>query len=143
MQQAYAQRCGANRQTQIRQIEQRFPLLGINPCHYLFHDPVPSLTAAAALAPAPVSCEHLPEIQKPVEREPGFTDFPSGQPSLQERLKIGQRAVELLRDTHHRAGLLDTFDRFFQNVDLNHSFSNPVLELGSTARWESSRNLRK
>jgi hypothetical protein len=28
--------------------------------------------------------------------------------------------IELLRNTHHRASLLDTFDRLFQDVDLNH-----------------------
>jgi hypothetical protein len=34
-------------------------------------------------------------------------------------------AVELLRNAHHRAGFLDTFDRLFEDVDLNHVSSNP------------------
>jgi hypothetical protein len=40
MQQTYTQGCGADRQTQIRQIQQHFPPLGTGSGHCFFHDPV-------------------------------------------------------------------------------------------------------
>src|SRR5882757_767183 len=79
--------------------------------------PVRSGSAARSLS----LCQQLLEITQPVKGEPGFAGFAPCHLGLQERLDVGKRAIELLRDAHHRAGLLDTFDRFFQDVDLHHS----------------------
>src|SRR6185437_9431766 len=86
-----------------------------------FHDLIRKAASFRwGLTHPPVALKHLLEISETVECKPGLTDFASGDLGFQERLEIWKRTIEFLRDTHHRAGLLDTFDRFVQDVDLSH-----------------------
>src|SRR5207244_2540818 len=64
--------------------------------------------------------EHLPEVAEAVEPQPRFAGFALGDLAFQKGLELGQGTLEFLHDAHHRAGVFDTFNRFFKDVDLNH-----------------------